>query len=203
VYGKDNNEYLISDPVFEAPVRCAEQDLQKSRFAKGALAPKGLMYFIEKIPESINFEKAITSAIRANTRSMQAPFPIIGLRGIRFLARKLKDLKRNMRDDRKIKLYIGHIVRMQEEIGTGGAGFRFIYASFLQEAGNMLNSPVLLDASSMMTTAGDQWRTFALEAVKMCKGRSEMDLNYLSDLLYRCASEEEKVWKFLKAAKCF
>jgi len=27
---------------------------------------------------------------------------------------------------------------MQEEIGTGGAGFRYIYAAFLQEAADFL-----------------------------------------------------------------
>ena len=37
--------------------------------------------------------------------------------------------------------------RMQEEIGTGGAGFRFLYAAFLQEAGEKLNRADLLKAS--------------------------------------------------------
>ena len=34
--------------------------------------------------------------------------------------------------------FLGNIVRMQEEIGTGGGGFRFMYAAFLQEAGDVL-----------------------------------------------------------------
>ncbi len=41
VYGKNDNNYLISDPVFEHPQQCAAEDLQKARFAKGTLAPKG------------------------------------------------------------------------------------------------------------------------------------------------------------------
>jgi hypothetical protein len=42
------------------------------------------------------------------------------------------------------------IVRMQEEIGTGGGGFRFIYAAFLQEAGRLMGSTRLEEASRMM-----------------------------------------------------
>ena len=37
VYGKEKDEYLISDPVFETEVKCNENDLNKARFAKGAL----------------------------------------------------------------------------------------------------------------------------------------------------------------------
>ena len=44
VYGKDGNDYLISDPVFETVQRCATEDLQRARFAKGVLAAKGMMY---------------------------------------------------------------------------------------------------------------------------------------------------------------
>lgn len=47
VYGKDGNDYLISDPVFETVQRCAAEDLQRARFAKGVLAAKGMMYTLE------------------------------------------------------------------------------------------------------------------------------------------------------------
>ena len=40
VYGKDGGDYLISDPVFETVQRCAAEDLQRARFAKGVLAAK-------------------------------------------------------------------------------------------------------------------------------------------------------------------
>ncbi|VAW90101.1 FIG00655207: hypothetical protein [hydrothermal vent metagenome] len=201
VYGKEKDDYLISDPVFESTVRCNSADLQKARFSKGALAPKGLMYYIEHVPQSVDFERIIPQAIRTNVRRMNAPIPIVGIRGIHFLANKLRKLPKQLDDERRIKLFLGHIVRMQEEIGTGGAGFRFIYASFLQESAKILNNDLLLDASDSMTAAGDQWRVFALEAVRMCKRRSELDLRYLSELLHRCADNEANVWAQLKRLK--
>ena len=50
VYGRDGGDYLISDPVFEEAVRCDRASLMKARFAKGALAARGLMYYPEHVP---------------------------------------------------------------------------------------------------------------------------------------------------------
>jgi len=198
VYAKKNNTYLISDPVFEKPVSCSADELQKARFARGALAPKGMMYFINKSPSPVNYTKLIPLSIKSAARSLTAPVPIIGIRGIRFLAKKLARLDRTMPDKKQQILFLGHIIRMQEEIGTGGAGFRYMYASFLQESATLMNNKLLEDASNMMTDVGDHWRNFALHTVKMCKNRSRYDLRELSKLLHKCASEELKVWKLLK-----
>lgn len=51
MYGKEHNDYLISDPVFEMVQCCAAEDLQRARFVKGVLAPKGLMYYFESQPD--------------------------------------------------------------------------------------------------------------------------------------------------------
>lgn len=97
--------------------------------------------------------------------------------------------------------YLSHIVRMQEEIGTGGAGFRFIYASFLKETGKLLSDDVLLEGAERMSTAGDEWRKFALVSSKMCKGRSPMDGEKLAHILNECADLEKQAWQCVKAFK--
>ena len=51
VYGKENDDYLISDPVFETPVRCESKALEKSRFVKGLMAPRGLIYSPASVPD--------------------------------------------------------------------------------------------------------------------------------------------------------
>jgi hypothetical protein len=71
---------------------------------------------------------------------LDAPLPIIGVRGIRWLAKAIEKLDTGSGAAHS-KLFIGQVVRMQEEIGTGGGGFRFIYASFLQEAADLLARP--------------------------------------------------------------
>jgi hypothetical protein len=198
VYGKQGNDYLVSDPVFEQPVVCPAAALQKARFVKGALAPKGMMYYLNDKPQPIDYARILPQSIKANARSLTPPLPIIGVRGMRFLANKIARLPADPESQKQSSLYLGHIIRMQEEIGTGGAGFRYIYASFLQEAATLLNNNLLAEASEMMTDVGDEWRRFALHTVKMCKQRSAFDTNKLAELLRHCADEELKVWRLLK-----
>jgi hypothetical protein len=196
VYGRDGDDYLVSDPVFEEAVRCDRASLMKARFAKGALAARGLMYYPEHVPEAVDHARAIPAAIRANYRVMaRAPLPFVGLRGIRRLGKNLVALSRDprRRDDYLPRL-LGHIVRMQEEIGTGGAGFRFIYGAFLREASTVLGLASLKEGSEAMTEAGDTWRLFALRASKMCKGREPMDAPLLAAIIDRCADREAAAW---------
>ncbi|RYF67835.1 MAG: DUF4872 domain-containing protein [Comamonadaceae bacterium] len=197
VYGKDGDDYLISDPVFETPMRCASADLSRARFAKGVLAPKGLMYYPQSIDRKTITPEAVIKAIRKNIRTMLAPIPIVGVRGMRMLAGKLEGLSPS---ETHTVDYIGHLVRMQEEIGTGGAGFRFIYAAFLQEAAELARLPQLVGFSDRLTVIGDGWRMFALKAARMVKGREQVDPPALATLLRAQADAEEQFFRDLKRA---
>lgn len=198
-YGKDGGDYLISDPVFEHPQRCGAADLAKARFAKGALAPKGLIFYPEKLPASVDYARVVPRAIRKTVNMMlRAPLWFVGVRAVRGLARRIGELERD--DPRYARLYVGQVVRMQEEIGTGGGGFRFMYAAFLQEAGEKLGNKALLEASAKMTATGDVWRQFALAGAKFVKERDRADYAGLTAALLRCADSEEQVYRFLLAS---
>ena len=68
VYGKDGDDYLISDPVFETVQRCATEDLQRARFAKGVLAAKGMMYTLENDRPSEKVKADLPAIIRKAIR---------------------------------------------------------------------------------------------------------------------------------------
>ena len=196
VYGKDGDDYLISDPVADLPQRCASADLQRARFAKGALAPKGLLYFLEGVGRTEVCAEAVKGAIKKTVRIMLSPVPIIGMRGMRMLARKVAKL-----DASEYSLnYVGHIVRMQEEIGTGGAGFRFIYAAFLQEAAHITGLAELAVLSEHLNEIGDGWREFALKAARMIKGREAFEPQKLAHMLHLQAQNETEFFRALKTA---
>lgn len=196
VYGKEGDDYLISDPVTELPQRCASADLQRARFAKGALAPKGLLYYPESIGNSQISAEAIKKAIKKTVRIMLGPIPIIGVRGIRMLANKVAKL-----DSSEHSLnYVGHIVRMQEEIGTGGAGFRFLYAAFLQEAAQITGIKELETLAENLNEVGDGWREFALKAARMIKGRETFDPKRLGEMLRSQGERETTFFRALKFA---
>lgn len=205
VYGKEGRDYLVSDPVFEEPVKVAGVHLTRARFAKGALAPKGLMYTLESAPDSIDYEQAIPLAIGKNIKVMTgAPLPVIGIRGMHYVAKKIRKLG-NTHEREQQNLFLGHIVRMQEEIGTGGAGFRFIYASFLEESANILGDSALKESSEALTDAGDQLREFAVQAVQQTRSKEAINFDALANKFELCAKTEHDAWRklsgWLKARK--
>lgn len=201
VYGRDGDDYLISDPVIEHTVRCPRADLERARFAKGMLAPKGLLYYpVLNAPQpqatSITPDM-LKRAIRGVTRDMLAPVPLVGTRGMRKLARHIARLDSQAPESQRL---VGHIVRMQEEIGTGGGGFRFLYAAFLQEGAQSGALPQLAEFSERLLDIGDAWRAFALAAARMVKGRDAFAPRALADLLLGQADREAAFFRDLRSA---
>ncbi len=199
VYGKDNQGYLISDPVMENVTRLTDEELEKVRFAKGPLAPNGHMYYPINFPKELILDKAIVKGIKKTCKDMLAPVPIVGVKGIRLVARHIRKWPKS-KGVKVANHYLGQIVRMQEEIGTGGGGFRYIYAAFLQEASVVLKNNELVNLSNEMTEIGDLWRDFALDASRVYKNRS-VNTNCYDDValkLERIAEREELFFKKLK-----
>ncbi len=201
VYGKTETEYLVSDPVMETVTTLTYEDMNKVRFAKGAFAPRGQMYYPIQIPKDVDLKSAIIKGIKNTCRDMLAPMPIVGVRGIKMVSRQIRKWPKK-HGVRKANHYLAQMVRMQEEIGTGGGGFRFIYAAFLQEASVILGNEELKELSKEMTQIGDSWRDFAVEASRIYKNRSAKEdaYNTIADELLDIANREEIFFKKLKKA---
>ena len=200
IFGKDGDDYLISDPVLDYPVRCPSRDLQKARFAKGPLAPKGKLYYIEGDPDERLLRSAVIKGIHETcSKMLDIPIPLFGVKGIHYLANKLTTWP-ECYGLKEANLHLGQVIRMQEEIGTGGAGFRFIYAAFLQEAGKLLEMDALSELSDQLTEVGDQWRYFALGGARIVKNRDSLEETYphLSAILHECADREKVIFERLR-----
>jgi len=205
VYGKMDDQYLISDPVMEHPTTLSSYQLERVRFAKGALAPRGQIYFPQDETNISNeqIKQAIIQGIKKNARSMLQPIaPIAGVKGIRFTGNKIKKWRKQL-GEKKAGLYLAQLVRMQEEIGTGGGGFRYIYAAFLQEAFAFIPNEKLLEISAFFTQAGDLWREAAVQASGIFKGRlgTQEDYNKMGDYLLEIAGIEKKAFIALSKLK--
>jgi hypothetical protein len=199
-YGKQGENYLISDPVMEHATSIAPEDLVKARFAKGVPEPRGFMYYVTGTSENIDMPAAIEKGIKQTCSFMLSPpMPWFGNRGIFTLADKIKGYPKKL-EPRKAALYLGNVIRMQEEIGTGGAGFRYLYAAFLQEAATLLKRDDLQAFSEELTRIGDEWRNFAYRAARIMKDRQSDVVSYdeLSDLLKKCGSDEKAFFQRLK-----
>ncbi|HNS18565.1 MAG TPA: BtrH N-terminal domain-containing protein [Bacteroidales bacterium] len=203
IIGKENGEYLVSDSIMPTIERLTADDLRRVRFAKGTYPPKGRMYFIKETASSYDLKKAIVKGIQQTCKDMLTiPIPWFGVKGIRYIAKRMRKWPQKI-GEKKASLYMGQMVRMLEEIGTGGAGFRFIYAAFLQEAAREMKQPWLNEMSKEMTEVGDRWREFALIAGRIFKNRAGQDESYIaaSEVLFDIAEREEKIYRILRQIK--
>lgn len=205
VYGKENGNYLVSDPVMETVTTLTEEDMLKVRFAKGPLAPKGHVYYPENVKQ-VSKEKIQIAIQKAMKRSafdmLNIPGPICGVDGINYTAKQIRKWRDKL-GPKKAGLYLGQIVRMQEEIGTGGGGFRFLYAAFLEQAYGYIPNDALLKLSDEFTKAGDLWRASAINMGRIYKGRlnDQKDYDQSADMLDEIAAIERQAFKNISKLK--
>jgi len=205
VFGSEDDNYLISDPVMENTTTLSKYELERVRFAKGPLAPRGQIYYPgeKTIVTDEQIKNAIKSGIKKSVWDMLSiPGPIAGVSGIANTGKKIKKWRDKL-GPQTAGLYLAQLVRMQEEIGTGGGGFRYIYGAFLQEAHAYLPKDELLDISKIFTEAGDKWRGAAIQAAGIYKGRigSQADFDVMGDYLIDIAQIEKKAFQALGKIK--
>ena len=198
-FGKEGNLYHISDTVMETAQVLTYEDLLRVRYAKGVFAPEGKMYWINNVPAELDIKSAVAMGIKKTVYEMiKVPFPLIGVKGLRWMGRDLKKWPKKHGVE-KASFYLGQVLRMAEDFGTGGAGFRYIYGDFLKEAGEKFNNAGLLEAADMMGKTANRWRDFTYIGARNCKNRSkpEEDYGMLSDMMIEIAGMEEQVYKKL------
>ncbi len=203
VFGKEGDKYLVSDPVMEQVETLTYEELARVRYAQGTYPPKGRMYYIDNIPEHPDIRPAIVKGIhKTATDMLTIPVPMFGVKGIRFLAKRMRKWPAKF-GAKGAAHNLGQVIRMLEEIGTGGAGFRFIYAAFLQESSVALQQPWLNEMSMEMTAVGDLWRDFAIQASRCFKNRDAANITYdtLADQLNKIADTEQAIFTRLRKIK--
>jgi len=197
VIGKEDDNYLISDPIATEKVTISSKDLLRARFAKGPFPQSGKIYWVKSVPKKEpDMNKLLRKAILKNCFRMvhqPGPMPFIGVNAFKYLGNKLPDFPK-VYGEKRAAQHLVYLFRTMEEMGTGGAGFRFLYAAFLQEAAEVTGISELNDFSKRLTDIGDQWRVFATDAGRIFKNRTSENVNYqtLGDLLKEIGKMERQ-----------
>lgn len=201
VIGKEQDTYTVSDPVVVEKCKLSYDELKMVRFAKGTYPPKGRMYYIESIDglKPVDAHMVRSAILKNCNRMLKIPFPMFGVNGIKYLANRVRKWEK-LFGKRGAALNLAQVIRMLEEIGTGGAGFRFMYAAFLQEAAAVLKEPKLNELSKNLTSIGDLWRDFSYNAARSFKKRDSNVLSYneLADRLDIISEKEKELFKELE-----
>jgi len=194
IIGRNETNYLVSDSYHREKAELSAEVLNKARFVGGHMAPKGFLFYPDYIPENIDFNKAIVKGIKKAAHDMiKLPVPFVGVKGIRKFARKVTGWPELARDVDHLSHEIMKINIFLEDQGTGGAGFRFLYATFLQQAAQRLNDGQLEGMSKRMMAIGDDWRNISYFAAKIGKNRDlgKERLNELSQMINVMADKEQ------------
>ncbi|MBP5778183.1 MAG: BtrH N-terminal domain-containing protein [Prevotella sp.] len=199
VIGKNDqtNEYSVLDPNTTQKITISYDDLRKVRFSPGTYPLMGQMYWIKSVPEKIpDLKPIVLKAIHKTCWLMvKEPSWVIfaGTRGIDYLSNRMRKWEKK-KGAHGAQMNLVHVIRMLEEVGTGGAGYRFIYSAFLQEAAEKTGLTVLNDYSMRLSEIGDQWRDFAFKASRVYKKRSNetYTYDYLADLLHAIGEKEKQ-----------
>ncbi len=202
VTGKEAGRYLISDTYFPALASVDAATLRTARFARGQFAPQGLLFWPASIPERPDLKAAVRQGIRdAVFYMVKLPLPFFGVRGIRYFARKVREWPKLTRDLDHLSHEVMMIAVILEERGTGGGGFRYLYATFLQEAAKILDNAGIADAAKAMMENGDRWRDVSIAAARMGKRRDlgPQKLRELGELILERADAEQAIFRRLGA----
>jgi hypothetical protein len=200
VTGKDEKRdlYCVLDSNATQKVTISSKDLAQVRFPAGGVYPlMGQMYWIKSVPEQLpDLKPLILKSIHKTCWYMTSQpkfIKYVGVNGILYLSERIRHWE-EMMGKRKALLNLAQVVRMLEEIGTGGAGFRFMYGAFLQEAADMTGISELNDYCRRITEIGDLWRDFAYKASRIIKKREKDQYTYndLGDLL-QIIGEKERI----------
>ena len=200
VIGKNGDRYTVSDCYYPGPAEIHATALARGRFAAGTLAPKGLLYHPTDLPEEIDLKTAVVDGIKEACRNMlKLPIPFLGIRGIRKFAKRIVVWPELEPDPERLSHRVMMYTVLMEEQGTGGAGFRYMYATFLQQAAELLQSDELGAMAQKMMANGDRWRDLSLFCARIGKKRDlgPERFSEAQKLILDRADEEEALFKDL------
>ena len=202
IIGKEENEYIVSDTDWhfsdDSLHRINYADLKNARYPEGSFSPKGKSMYIKSIPETMNLEKGIILGIKDTCHQMlDIPIPFFGVKGILYYSKRLRIYDKKYGRTRALD-NLKWQLQTSEEAGTGGSGYRYMYAHFLLQAAEYLHDDILYSISTDMRKAADEWQTFAVETLRFYKENEGKELNHLADIAFNIGKMEENVFTNLR-----
>ena len=205
VVGKEGSQYIIADVDEKLPnddfVTLDQANMRAVRFRSGISAPHGRMFYFDELPvdyaKNVDIKYAIIAGLKETCKNMLSiPMPWFGYRGIHYFANDVRKWTKKHTDD-KIDFLFYHYYRFIEQAGTGGAGYRYIYADFLKEAAILFQDDTLEKSSDYMNKAADSWRTFTVNGSRHIK-KTGVSIDEMADILDEAGNYEYETFMNIK-----
>ena len=196
IYGFDSsNAYLIDTEQQGGRVKTKLGNLELARKEKGPMSSRNLSYTIHKNSSSINFEKAVKSAIKNNAvEYLNPPIKNISYKGI---LKTSKEIKNWFRSSNNIERDFTSTAMLMEKAGTGGAIFRNIYRDFLKESFELLQIDEIEESHLSFIAIANLWTDVSRLFTIIGETKKEEYVNQVSELLTEISMQEKKAIELL------
>lgn len=195
---EDKGIAYIADTAYKDLQTATLMELEMARSSTFQPFPPENKWLTFKFPDKLTpIEGAIGNAVTKTANLMLHP-PIrnFGVKGIEHFAEELVKWPRRFPAENPLfrQLYEVTYVMMEED-GTGGGLFRYLYSRFLNEAGELLKNPDLLDLGRRHCETGQKWTMIA----KLIRETPHKPANVYEakKALLEVAKEETKIFSSL------
>ena len=197
MYGYDEQfAYLLDTKQQGGQVKTSLKSLALARDEKGPMSSKNKSYTICKKSEAFILEEVIVKAIKNNAKDyLNPPIKNIGYKGI---LKTSVEIKKWFHASKDKEGDFKTTAMLMEKAGTGGALFRNLYRDFLKESAALLQSDVLLEASSEFTKIAILWTEVAFLLDEAGKTSDEKYIHKASDILVELSKKEKKTMESLE-----
>lgn len=212
VIGKEGRDYVLVEThemrTTDDYPRLDEAKLTDARFRPGFATPHGKLFYLDplqaEIVEKTDLRPAIIEGMKETCHNMLAiPLRWFGCKGIHTFAKAVRRFDKKLSQEQINKMFFWYYT-MIEQGGTGGAGYRYMYSSFLKEAAPLLQSDVIDECAATIGKAADCWRKFTIGCNRYIKN-ANITLNEMADAIDEAGQYEYDTFinikKYLKTVK--
>ena len=199
-YDPDKNTVFLADTGWEGLIELPLDSLQKARYSKVPFFALEGDYFPVILPEKINnFEPRIKNALLLQADLLlefgeMGGFAWSGVEALKRISQQITSWK----DASDSKWCFRWAYQIIEKRGTGGGGFRKLYAQFLREAGEFL--PELKELAGEMEEIAKLWSELAY-FLKELSEKDQPNLNELEQAGENFSQLAEKEEQFFQGIK--
>lgn len=179
-YDQDREVFFISDTEREEIIEVSFTDMRQARFSNlGFFNSRGNLFAPHNLRKPDDLGSVISKAIVANSSRLLNEDT--DFQGIKALKTWLKELPR-WDDFKEWKWVARFTYQVIEKRGTGGGGFRKMYADFLAESADLLPQITALGLNRLMREASVAWQALAI-ALKEASEKENYDGTEIYDML--------------------
>jgi hypothetical protein len=175
-YDPEKEEFFVTDTERPEPIAVPFADMRKARFFRNEVFDlRGNLFAPDNLALPPDLPGIIGSAVVYNSQSLTDPSSrTIGIRALETMLDELPGWA-GFEDWRWAARFAYQVI---EKRGTGGGGFRLMYADFLEEAALLVPRIASLGLASMMREAGRAWQNLA----GALKSASEKEIPVFTDV---------------------